>query len=207
MTFCPLRTNTVPSRRCCANLILHKQEGDSCTCVTVRCLSAPRAQTSYFSPCAKSPLSVHPRLKIPDTLHYTQRGCFSALEFFLVRLWPYCGWLHARSAPVVAGPTKLSQHPWQTLLGGVSGHYFRCWACLDEIGHCHPKPCQATEIVCIDEDGDLRSNNDQLVSELLLLAPQLWMYSSMWPEIKRRLTCEWIFLFGATIRPWAMSAY
>ena len=33
-------------------------------------------------------------------LHYTQRGCFSALEcFFFVCLWPYCGSLHARSAP------------------------------------------------------------------------------------------------------------
>ena len=47
-------------------LILHEREGDSRTCVTVRCLSTPHAQTSSFSPSRNPPFSVPPSLKIPQ---------------------------------------------------------------------------------------------------------------------------------------------
>ena len=68
MALCPLHTDAVPSRKCCAQFDTSRRRRDSRTYVTVRCLSAPRAPTSYFSPCAKSTPSIRPCLRIPDSL-------------------------------------------------------------------------------------------------------------------------------------------
>ena len=66
--------------------ILHKQEGRSRTCVTVRCLSAPCAQTSYLSPsCRNPPLSgtpPPPRLKMPN-----RKPAKLSVNFWLVALF------------------------------------------------------------------------------------------------------------------------
>ena len=65
MALCPLRTATVPCTTVMQMLrtlwYSTNKRGGSRTCVTVRCPSAPRAQTSYLSPsCRNPPLSVTP---------------------------------------------------------------------------------------------------------------------------------------------------